>query len=80
MFPTRENPQFSNQLPAGVKVKASEETAKLQFPGIEIGVFGLFPYYFDVTRHMVEITGLKAGEKYCFRVGDAEKAGGAMQA
>mgnify|MGYP000485417052 CR=1 FL=1 len=22
---------------------------------------------------MVEITGLKAGEKYCFRVGDAEK-------
>ena len=73
IVPYSENPQFSNQLPAGVKVKASEETAKLQFPGIDIGVFGLFPYYFDVTRHMVEITGLKAGEKYCFRVGDAEK-------
>ena len=73
IVPYSENPQFSNQLPAGVKVKASKETAKLQFPGIDIGVFGLFPYYFDVTRHMVEITGLKAGEKYCFRVGDAEK-------
>lgn len=73
IVPYSENPRFSDQLPSGVKVKASEETVKLQFPGIDIGVFGLFPYYFDATRHMVEITGLKAGEKYCFRVGDAEK-------
>lgn len=73
IVPYSENPQFSDKLPAGVKVKTSEETVKLQFPGIDIGVFGLFPYYFDATRHMVEITGLKAGEKYCFRVGDAEK-------
>lgn len=71
--PYSENPQFSDKLPTGVKVKTSGETVKLQFPGIDIGVFGLFPYYFDATRHMVEITGLKAGEKYCFRVGDAEK-------
>lgn len=73
IVPYSENPRFSDQLPVGVKVKVSEETVKLQFPGIDIGVFGLFPYYFDATRHMVEITGLKAGEKYCFRVGDAEK-------
>lgn len=73
IVPYSEHPQFSDKLPAGVKVKTREETVKLQFPGIDIGVFGLFPYYFDATRHMVEITGLKAGEKYCFRVGDAEK-------
>lgn len=73
IVPYSENPEFSDQLPDGVKVKANAEPVKLQFPGIDIGVFGLFPYYFDATRHTVEITGLQPGEKYCFRVGDAEK-------
>lgn len=64
---------LSDTLPSGVKVTAKCEKVTRQKPGIDIGVFGILPYPFDVARHTVSITGLKPGTTYYYRIGDAER-------
>lgn len=64
----------------GVATTSSSFTADTQselvtryFPGIDIGVAGLFNYEFDMYRHSVRLTGLESGSKYYYRVGNAAR-------
>ncbi len=50
----------------------SEEVIR-SYPGIDLGVFGLFQYEFKMNRHTVKLTGLEPGATYYYRVGDAER-------
>ncbi len=64
---------LTDSLPAGVTVTAKYEKVTRQKPGIDLGVFGILPYPFDVGRHTLTITGLQPGTTYYYRIGDAER-------
>ncbi len=50
----------------------SQEVTR-SYPGIDLGVFGLFQYEFKMNRHIVKLTDLEPGATYYYRVGDAER-------
>lgn len=52
--------------------KITEETTRT-FPGVDIGVFGLFDHSVTTQRHTVKLSGLEPGVTYYYRVGDASK-------
>lgn len=56
------------------KIKKETQTVERSFPGIDLGVFGLFNYAFNMNRHTVKLSGLEPGATYYFRVGN-EKYG-----
>lgn len=57
----------------GFTMNVSTEEVTVSYPGIDLGIFGLFYYDFELNRHTATISGLKADKTYYFRVGDAEK-------
>ncbi|HBL41561.1 MAG TPA: hypothetical protein DDY98_08420, partial [Ruminococcaceae bacterium] len=63
---------FTGSMPNGVTVSKKVETVNRQFPGIDLGVIGFLPYTFEVNRHTLTINGLKPGETYRYRIGDAK--------
>lgn len=54
-------------------VQAKTERTTRQYPGIDLGVFGILNYNFFINRHTVKLTGLEPGKKYYYRVGDASR-------
>ena len=69
-------PQFTGKAntPDGFTVETKSETVERSFPGIDLGVFGLFPYKFNMVRHTATLSGLEKGATYYYRVGN-EKYG-----
>ena len=69
-------PQFTGKAnsPEGFKVETKSETVERSFPGIDIGILGLFPYKFRMVRHTALLSGLEKGATYYYRVGN-EKYG-----
>lgn len=59
--------------PAGVSVNKTTEKTTRQFPGIDLGVMGIMNYKFPMNRHIVEVSGLRVGQTYYYRVGDASR-------
>lgn len=59
--------------PDGVTVETKSEKVTRSFPGIDIGIFGLFQYEFKMVRHTAFISGLESGSTYYYRVGNAER-------
>lgn len=51
----------------------SSEKVTVSYPGIDLGIFGLFYYDFELNRHTVTLSGLEKDTTYYYRVGDAEK-------
>lgn len=64
-------PEFTGVATKSVTVE-SEEVIR-SYPGIDIGIFGLFTYEFPMNRHTVKLEGLTEGATYFYRVGDAER-------
>lgn len=64
---------LGGEMPAGVTVKATNETVQRMNYGIDIGIAGILKYFFDVNRHIVEIEGLQPDTTYYYRIGDAAK-------
>ncbi len=54
-------------------MNVSNEKVTVSYPGIDLGIFGLFYYDFTLNRHTATLSGLEADKTYYFRVGDAEK-------
>lgn len=66
-------PVFSgrNYVDDGINAqKITEETTRT-FPGVDIGVFGLFNHTLTTQRHTVKLSGLEPGAVYYYKVGDA---------
>lgn len=64
-------PVFTGAATEGINVET--EAVTRSYPGIDIGIFGLFTYEFPMNRHTVELTDLTEGATYYYRVGDAER-------
>lgn len=73
IIPYSDNPQFTGKPTKGFWIDAEEEKTELQFPGVDLGMFGIMTYKFDAVRHKIRLTNLEPGAKYCFRVGDAKR-------
>lgn len=69
-------PEFTGKAntPESFTVKTSSEKVVRSFPGIDLGIFGLFQYEFEMMRHTAYIDGLEKGATYYYRVGN-EKYG-----
>ncbi len=73
LVPYSENPKFTGRPTTGKKVTASSESVDKTYFGADLGILGLLPFAKDYVKHTVKLSGLEAGTKYCYRVGDAEK-------
>ena len=75
IVPYSENPVFTGttKVPRGVFLDRETQAVTRSFPGADLGIIGILDYDVNLTRHIVRVEGLKAGQKYCYRVGDAEK-------
>lgn len=73
LVPYSENPEFSGSPTTGKNVTASHELIGKTYPGADLGVLALLPFTRDYVKHTVKLSGLEAGTKYCYRVGDAER-------
>lgn len=75
IVPYSENPVFTGKtsVPYGVKLNAKTVRTERSYPGVDLGVLGIMDYEFPMNRHIVEVSGLQAGQKYLYRVGDASK-------
>lgn len=71
IIPYSDNPTFTGK--PTKHIKSETEKAKLQYPGVDFGMFGIMKYEFDAVRHKIYLTDLEPGKKYCFRVGDAKR-------
>ncbi|MGN0448712.1 MAG: metallophosphoesterase [Acutalibacteraceae bacterium] len=54
-------------------VEVESEKVIRSYPGIDIGIFGLFTYEFEMNKHVAKLTDLTPGATYFYRVGDAER-------
>lgn len=73
IVPYSENPRFTGRPTTGSHIETSTVEVTREVPGVDLGVIAIISYPFEVNRHMVEVSGLKPGKKYCFRVGDASR-------
>ena len=73
IVPYSENPRFTGKPTRGAHIETSMAAVTREVPGVDLGVIAILSYPFTVNRHMVRVSGLEPGEKYCFRVGDAER-------
>lgn len=74
IVPYSKNPDFSK----GGTVKANIETsceidAEREYSAIDLSFIGIISHKMTVNRHIINITGLEAGQKYCYRIGDASR-------
>lgn len=73
IVPYSKNPRFTGTPTTGSNILAETKRVTREVPGVDLGVIGIISYDFDVNRHMIKIGGLKPGQKYCYRVGDASR-------
>lgn len=75
IVPYSENPDFSKGTTVkGVKIDTNcEIDAEREYSAIDLSFIGIIKHKFAVNRHTAEITGLEAGQKYCYRIGDADR-------
>ncbi len=57
---------------ADFTISKTSKLVERYYPGIDIGILGVFQYYFDMYQHTVKLTNLKPSTKYVYRVGNAE--------
>ncbi|MDR2647269.1 MAG: metallophosphoesterase [Oscillospiraceae bacterium] len=56
-----------------IKIAKTTEACDREFPGADLGIFGLFPVVHHMQRHTIRLENLQQGKKYIFQVGDASK-------
>lgn len=72
IVPYSAHPKFTGK-PTTSGVTANSSRVMRTEPGVDLGVIGIISYTFPVNRHTVQVTGLKPGTKYAYRVGDASR-------
>ncbi len=72
LAPYSENPDFTDEIPDGITVTATAEPIIKTYPGADLGLLALLPFEKEYIKHTVKLSGLEPGEKYSYRVGNAE--------
>lgn len=74
IVPYSANPDFSKGSTVNFDaVTNCEVDATREYASIDLGFLGIIYHEVEVNRHTIKISGLEAGTKYCYRIGDAEK-------
>ncbi len=74
LIPYSESPLFTGKPTSSANIECiTEEGIIRETPAIDFGIIGIAPYETKLTRHIVKLTDLKPGTKYCYRIGDAER-------
>ncbi|MEI6580030.1 MAG: metallophosphoesterase family protein, partial [Eubacteriales bacterium] len=66
-------PVFKGLATKGAGIVSNRKKVLRGFPGVDLGITGFLNYNFSLVRHTIKISGLEAGKKYCYRIGDASK-------
>lgn len=72
LAPYSENPDFTDEIPDGITVTATAEPIIKTYPGADLGLLALLPFEKEYIKHTVKLSGLEPGEKYSYRVGNAD--------
>ncbi|MBQ2973880.1 MAG: metallophosphoesterase [Clostridia bacterium] len=72
LAPYSANPDFTDEIPDGITVTATAEPIIKTYPGADLGLLALLPFEKEYIKHTVKLSGLEPGEKYSYRVGNAE--------
>ncbi len=74
IVPYSANPDFSKGSTVKADIKTNcEVEAEREYYAIDLGFIGIINHKVKVNRHTIAINGLEAGEKYCYRIGDADR-------
>ena len=74
IVPYSENPDFSKGTTVDADIQTScEVDAERAYSAIDLSFIGIISHKMTVNRHIINITGLEAGQKYCYRIGDASR-------
>lgn len=75
LVPYSENPDFSKGTTVkGAKLDTNcEIDAEREYYAIDLSFIGIIAHKMKVNRHTIQITGLEEGQKYCYRLGDADR-------
>ena len=74
IVPYSENPDFSKGTTLNASIDTScEVDADREYYAIDLSFIGIITHKMKVNRHIINITGLEEGAKYCYRVGNAER-------
>ena len=74
IVPYSENPDFSKGSTVKADIKTScEVDAVRAYSAIDLSFIGIINHEITVNRHIINIKGLEAGKKYCYRIGDASR-------
>lgn len=73
IVPYSENPDFSKGSTVKFQSAVKCEKTERHYSGIDLGFIGIIEHPVYVNRHTISISGLEAGKKYSYRVGDASR-------
>ncbi len=74
IVPYSANPDFSKGSTVNATIDTNcEVDAEREYYAIDLSFIGIITHKMKVNRHTIEISGLEAGKKYCYRVGDANR-------
>ncbi len=74
IVPYSKNPDFSKGTTVDVEITTNCDVEKImEWPAIDLGFIGIIYHKENVNRHYVNISGLEADTKYCYRLGDADR-------
>ncbi|MGN0468418.1 MAG: metallophosphoesterase [Acutalibacteraceae bacterium] len=57
---------------ADFTISKESKTVTRSYPGIDLGIIGLFQYAFEMKQHTVTLSDLEPGSTYYYRVGNAK--------
>ncbi|MBE6755243.1 MAG: hypothetical protein E7555_02110 [Ruminococcaceae bacterium] len=73
LVPYSKNPKFTGKPTVSSNIECITEDVIRELPAIDFGIIGIVSVEYVMTRHIVKLTGLEPGTRYCYRIGDAER-------
>lgn len=73
IVPYSENPDFSKGSTVNFKSAVKCEKAERHYSCIDLGFIGIIEHPIYINRHLISVSGLEAGKKYSYRVGDSSR-------
>ncbi len=74
LVPYSKNPKFTGKPTKSSSIECiTEENVVRESPAIDFGLIGIVSVEKVMTRHIVKLTDLEPGTRYCYRIGDAER-------
>ncbi len=73
IVPYGKKPVFTGKPTVSSHIIADSQAVTRTYPGLDFGIVGILTVEKEMVRHTIKLTGLEAGKKYCYRIGDASR-------